>query len=207
MVPLSIARRIPGIIYLSTGGTLRLRERSKHVLAFSEVTSQIRGSWKQSDLAVTVAEFALKPFSPMFVVFVSLQIGGTGTLMTADIAAERLRLEMYVREVFVSDIGSGKAFKAGRTFVRSIAAMAPGVPLNAVGISMWMRAHGIHRTADPSTKDIVLGIVGLPKMLMHIITKFEGLAAGDPSSVSPLARNNAAVSLVTDCSLGYTLET
>lgn len=207
MVPLSIARRIPSIVYLSIRGTLRLRKRSEHVLAFPEVTSQIRGSWEQPDLTVTVAELTLESFRAVFIILVSLQIRGAGTLMAADIAAERFCFEMDVREVFVSDVGSGKAFKAGRTFVRPIAAMAPGMALDTVGISVWMRSHGIDRTADPSAEDIVLRVVGLPKVLMHIVTEFEALTAWDPSFVSPLAYDDATVGFVAELFPADTLKT
>lgn len=68
--------------------------------------------------------------------------------------------------MFISDIGRRKPFPASRTLVRPISTMAPGVTLHAVSVSMWAIGKRTDRTADPTTEDVTLSIVGLPQMIM-----------------------------------------
>ena len=92
---------------------------------------------------------------------------------------------MDVGEVFVPDIGGGEAFEAGRAFVRSIAAMAPGMTLNAIGVSMRVRPKSVDGTPHPSAKDLAFRTVGFTEVFVHLITRLEASSARDASFVSP----------------------
>ena len=96
MMAFSVTWRIPSILYLPFGCSLGFRKQSKHVLALSEVASEIGPTWEESNLFITVTEFALKSLGPMFLVFMSLQICSARALVVTEIAAEHFPLEMDI---------------------------------------------------------------------------------------------------------------
>lgn len=155
----SISGRKPIIFDLPRRGTGGVREQSKHVLALPEVARQVRATREQSDLSVAIAEFALEAFVFMRIVFVPFQIPGTGALMGADVAGEHLPLLVDVGEVLVADVGRCEAFGAGRTFIRSVSAVAPGVSFDAVGVLVGGGTKGTHATSKPPAEDLAVDIV------------------------------------------------
>ena len=128
-----------------------------------------------------VAELTLKPIRTVLLIFVSLEIRRACALMLTNITDELLLLHVDIGDVFVPDSGGSETFGALWAFVRAVAAVAPGMSLHPMGITMSSDA-----AANPSTICFFLDAMCYFKMLVHFVTKTKDLPAGFSVLASPL---------------------
>ena len=182
MVPSLVARGKPVVVEFPLRSTTCIWKFGQHVFALSEVSCKVWTTREQGPLAILVAVLALEPLGSMLFVFVSFQIGSTGTLVAANIASEYLLLHVYIGDVLVADCGSGEAFRAFWAFVRAVTTVTPYMSLHAVAIAMVA-----HTAAEPAAIKFILDVVCHFEVLVQLVPQSKNFPTRLSFLVGPLA--------------------
>lgn len=182
VVPSLIAGWKPVVVEFSLRSATCIWKFSQHVFALSEMSCEVWSTREQGPLAVFVTILALESLRSVLFVFVSFQIGSTGTLVAAYVAAEYLLLHVYIGDVLVADCGSGKAFEAFRALVRTVTTMTPYMSLHTVGIAMIAPT-----AADPTAINFILDVMYQLEVLVQLVSQSKDFITRLSFLISPLA--------------------